>query len=140
MDEISEGSGYYRSADVYYTADIAPCGDDMKMKLNGRTVYIPGTLYSIALCLPAVVLSVFLLSNVYDIKGRGDPIGLVIAAGFILLYLILLKTGRKLFGFTEKIFMSCGDEEKAHGKAILTERVMFVVFLILNMLILITII
>lgn len=98
------------------------------MKPKRRAAYSEGSLYSVALCLPAVVLSLFLLSKVYDIKGKGDPVGIVIAVGYIVLYLVLFKYGRKLFHFTEKMYMSCGDEKKAHRKAVLTEYFLFFVF------------
>ena len=98
------------------------------MKPKRRSAYSEGALYSVALCLPAVVLSLFLLSKVYDIKGKGDPAGIVIAAGYIVLYLVLFKYGRKLFHFTEKMYMSCGDEKQAHRKAVLTEYFVFFVF------------
>ncbi len=104
----------------------------MKMRLKGRNTYFPGVLYSIAFCLPVIVLLVFLLSKVYTIEGRGDPIGIIIAAVFIVLFMVFLKPAGKLFDFTEKIFMSCGDEKKAHGKAVLTEILVFFVFLIMN--------
>lgn len=105
----------------------------MKKRSEKRNTYFPGALYSVAFCLSAVVLAVFLLSTVYDIKGRGDPIGIIISAGFIVLYMIFLKPAGKLFDFTEKIFMKCGDEKKAHRKAVLTESIVFFVFLILLM-------
>lgn len=79
------------------------------MKPKRRAAYSEGALYSIVLCLPAVVLSLFLLSKVYDIKRKVDPIGIVIAVGYIVLYLVLFKYGRNLFRFTEKMYMSCGD-------------------------------
>lgn len=110
------------------------------MKLKGRTLYFPGTLYSIAFCLPLLVLSVFLLTRVYTIEGRGDPIGIIIAAVFIVLYLVFLKPAGKLFDFTEKKFMCCGDEKKAHRKAVLTEIIVFSAFLIMNIFIIMTLI
>lgn len=110
------------------------------MKLKGRTLYFPGVLYSIAFCLPLLVLSVFLLMKVYKIEGRGDPIGIVIAAAFIVLYLIFLKPAGKLFDYTEKIFMCCGDEKKAHRKAVLTEIIVFSAFLIMNIFFIMTLV
>ncbi len=105
----------------------------MKKGLNERSIYFPGALYSIVFCLPVIVLLVFLLSKVYTIEGRGDPIGIVIAAVFIVLFIILLKSGKKLFDITEKVFMKCGDAQKAYRKAVLTEFIVFFVFLILLM-------
>lgn len=99
------------------------------MKSKRRAAYFQGCLYSIVFCLPFLVLLVFLLTRVYTIEGRGDPIGIVIAAVFIVLYLIFLKPAGKLFDFTEKAFMKCGDEKKAHRKAVLTEFFVFFVFL-----------
>lgn len=103
------------------------------MKLNGRAEDFHGCLYSIVFCLPFLVLLVFLLTRVYTIEGRGDPIGIAIAAVYIVLYMFFLRPARKLFDFTEKMYMSCGDEKKAHRKAVLTEYFVFFVFLALCM-------
>lgn len=105
----------------------------MKKRSKKWNTYFPGALYSIAFCLPVIVLLVFLLSKFYTIEGRGDPIGIVIAAVFIVLFMLLLKAGRKLFDVTEKAYLKCGDAQKAYGKAVLTEAIVFFVFLILLM-------
>lgn len=94
--------------------------------------YFPGALYSIVLCMPGVVLLIFFISRVYTIEGRGDPIGIAVAVVFIVLYMIFLKPGKKLFDITEKAFAGCGDVQKAHRKAVLTELAAFFVFLILT--------
>ena len=103
----------------------------MKRRLMGRGVYFPGALYSIVLCLPVIVLLIFFMSGVYTIEGRGDPIGIAIAAVFIALYMIFLKPAGKLFAITENFFKNCSDADKAHKKAVLTEFAVFSVFLIL---------
>ena len=47
------------------------------------------------------------------------------------MYLIFSMFGKKLFAVTEKIFMRSGDAQKARIKAVITEFLVFFLFILL---------
>lgn len=102
----------------------------MKRRLKGRSHYYPGSLYGIALSMPVTFIPIFIMIKSCTIEvSKGSPAMILAAVAFIVLYLIFSKLGVKIFAFTENLFMGCGDAQKAHRKAVITEFLVFFGFI-----------
>jgi hypothetical protein len=97
----------------------------MRKRLKGRNSYFPGSLYAMAFTLPILIIPLIFIAKKGELSGRTDPKVIFITLAFIVLYVIFIKPGKKIFEITENKFMSCGDFEKAHKKAIITEFIAF---------------
>lgn len=104
----------------------------MKRRLKGRSHYYPGSLYGVALSLPVIFIPIFIMIKSRAIEvSKGSPAMIIAAVAFIVLYLILSVVGKKIFAFTENLFMRSGDTQKAYRKAVITEFLVFFGFIAL---------
>lgn len=103
----------------------------MKRRLKGRSHYYPGCLYGITFAFPVLILPVLILAKEKVLTSKTSPLVIVFVVAFIVMYLIFSMFGKKLFAVTENIFMRCGDTQKAHRKAVITEFLVFFLFILL---------
>ncbi len=103
----------------------------MKRRLKGRSNYYPGCLYGIAFTVPGLMLFVMILAREKVLTSKTSPLVIVFVVAFIAMYLIFSMFGKKLFAVTEKIFMRSGDAQKARIKAVITEFLVFFLFIFL---------
>jgi hypothetical protein len=101
----------------------------MKRRLKGRSHYYPGSLYGIALSMPVLFVPLIMMLKAGIITSKASPAMIIVTIAFIIVYMIFSKLGVKIFAFTENLFMSSGDAQKAHRKAVITEFLAFFGFI-----------
>ncbi len=101
----------------------------MKRRLKGRSHYYPGSLYGIALSMPVLLVPMIMMLKAGIITSKASPAMIIVTIAFIIVYLFFSKLGIKIFAFVENLFMSSGDMQKAHRKAVITEFLVFFGFI-----------
>lgn len=102
----------------------------MKRRLKGRSHYYPGSLYGLSLSLPVIFIPIFIMLKFRVIEvSKTSPVVIIAGIAFIVLYLILSAAGKRIFAFTENIYIKNCDTQKAHRKAVITEFLVFFLFI-----------
>ena len=97
----------------------------MKRRLKGYARCIPGFLYALLMFIPFAVGYGVLISS-YIIKADNYIISMLLLLPLLLIYLILLKIGEKIFEFIKrKYFKRCRNGNNAHTLAVITELAIF---------------
>lgn len=104
----------------------------MKRRLKGAARCIPGFLYALLMFIPFAVGYGVLISS-YIIKADNYIISMLLLLPLLPIYLILLKIGKKIFDFTERIYLKRFRKgNDAYHLASVTELAIFfgIIFLI----------